>query len=168
VKCQQHRERRNAFGRDVVRGHVSHPPYAPYPLRACKPRRRCDRWSLRSAGEHALEPSVASGWARWRGSAGRRTVRGAPLAAGAAHVAGHAPGPHTCASGTSVTPPTPTDLPRAYKRAPAIPRAHAPPPESPPSAIGAARCEPSSCRRLLSPKHLSSSLCTTTPPRAAY
>jgi hypothetical protein len=115
VKCQQHRERRNAFERDVVHGHVGHPTYAPYPLRARTPRRQCDRWSLRNAGEHALEPSVASGWARWRGSAGRSSVRGAPLAAGAAHVAGHAPGPRTRASGTGVTPPTLPDLPRAYK-----------------------------------------------------
>jgi hypothetical protein len=54
------------------------------------------------------------------------------LAAGAAHVADHAPGLSTRASGISVTPPTPTDLPRAYKPAPAVPRAHAQPPEPPP------------------------------------
>jgi hypothetical protein len=166
VKYQQHRERRDAFGRDVVRGHVGHPPYAPYPLRARTPRRRCDCWSLRSAGEHSLVPSVASGCDRWRWSASRRTARGAPLAAGAAHVAGHAPGLPTRASGTGVTPPTPTDLPRAYKPAPAVPRTHALPPEPPSSAIGAARCEPPSSRHPHSPKRLSSPLCSTKPPRA--
>jgi hypothetical protein len=40
------------------------------------------------------------------------------------------PGLSTRASGTGVTPPTPTDLPRAYKPAPAAPRAHAPPPRA--------------------------------------
>jgi hypothetical protein len=52
-------------GRDVVRGHVGH-----HRTRRTRfgrtPRRRCDRWSLRSAGEHSCVPSVASGWARWR------------------------------------------------------------------------------------------------------
>jgi hypothetical protein len=42
------------------------PPYALYPLRARTPRRWCDRWSLRSTGEHSCVPSVESGWARWR------------------------------------------------------------------------------------------------------
>jgi hypothetical protein len=167
VKCKQHRERQDAFERDIMRGHVGHPPYTPYPLRVHTPRRWCDRWSLRSASEHSLEPSVASGCARWRGSAGRRTARGAPLATGAAHVAGHAPGLPTHASVTGVTPPTPTDLPCAYKRAPAVPRAHALPPEPPPSAIGAAQGEPHSSRHPHSPKRLGFSLCTTKPPRAA-
>jgi hypothetical protein len=121
-----------------------------------------------AAGEHSLGPSVASSCARWRSFAGRRTAHGAPLAAGAAHVAGHAPGLPTHASGTGVTLPTPTDLPRAYKPAPAVPRAHALPPELPPSAIGAARCEPHSSRHPHSPKRLGFSLCTTKPPRAAY
>jgi hypothetical protein len=113
-------------------------------------------------------PSVASGWARWRWSAGRRTARGAPLAAGAAHVTGHALGLPTCASGDGMPLPTPTDLPRTYKPVPVAPRAHALPPEPPPHAIGVARCELSSNRHPHAPKHLSSSSCTTTPPRAVY
>jgi hypothetical protein len=40
------------------------------------------------------------------------------------------PGLSMRASGTSVTPPTPTYLPRAYKLAPAAPRAHAHPPRA--------------------------------------
>jgi hypothetical protein len=35
------------------------PPYAPYPLWARTPRRRCDRRSVRSIGEHPCVPSVA-------------------------------------------------------------------------------------------------------------
>jgi hypothetical protein len=81
------------------------------------------------AGAHPCHPWQV-GHARWRLSTGRRTARGAPLAAGAAHVAGHAPGPSTRASGTSMTPPTPTDLPCANKPAPAVPRAHAHPPRA--------------------------------------
>jgi hypothetical protein len=138
----------------------------PYPLRACTPRRRCDRWSLRSASEHPHVLSVASGWARWRASAGRRIVRGAPLAGGAAHFTGHALGLPTRASGTGTSLPTPTDLPRAYKPDPAVPRAHAFPPEPPPSTIGAAQCETSSGHHAHAPKCLSPPLCTTKPPQA--
>jgi hypothetical protein len=113
------------------------PPYAPYPLWVRTSRRRCDRWSMRSAGEHPCVPSVASGGARWRESAGRRTVRGVPLAAGAAHVAGHALDSPTRSSGPSRSyQPT---FPRAYKPVLAVPRAHACLPEPPPSAIAAAR-----------------------------
>jgi hypothetical protein len=107
-----------------VRCHVGHPPYTPYPRRACTPRHRSDCRSLRCAGGSTPEPSVESGsrqvalinWPAhhpWR-AIGRHW-----------HVVGHAPGLSTCGSGTGVTPPTPTDLPHAYKPAPAAPRAHA-------------------------------------------
>jgi hypothetical protein len=89
------------------------------------------------------------------------------LAAGAVHIAGHALGLPTHASGTGTSLPTPTDLPRAYKPAPAVPRAHVFSPEPPPSAIAAALCEPSSGRFPHAPKRLSPPLCTTKPPRDA-
>jgi hypothetical protein len=38
-ETQMHRERRDALGRDVVRGHVGHPPYVSYPRWARTPRR---------------------------------------------------------------------------------------------------------------------------------
>jgi hypothetical protein len=82
-------------------------------------------------------------------------------------IPGHALGLPTRASGTGTSLPTPTDLPCAYKPAPAVPYAHTFPPEPPPSAIGAARCEPSSGHRPHAPKHLSPPLCSTKPPRAA-
>jgi hypothetical protein len=63
--------------------------------------------------------------------------------------------------------PQPT-FPRAYKPASAVPRAHAFPPEPPSSAMAAARCESFFGRFPHAPKSFSPSLCTTTPPRAAY
>jgi hypothetical protein len=63
------------------------------------------------------------GRARWRESAGWRTVRGMPLAAGAAHIAGHALASPTRSSGSARSYlPQPT-FPRAYKPVLAVPRA---------------------------------------------
>jgi hypothetical protein len=122
-----------------VRGHVGHPPYASYPRRALTPRRRRDRRSLRSVGGDSPVPSVASGPRQvvlihrpahrpWRAIGRQSGARRRPC-----------PGPSMCASGTGVTPPTPTDLPRAYKPAPshssrarASARATAIPPLAPP------------------------------------
>jgi hypothetical protein len=55
------RERRDAPCRDVVRGHVGKPPYAPYPRRARTPRHRSDHRSLRCASGSSPVPSVESG-----------------------------------------------------------------------------------------------------------
>jgi hypothetical protein len=106
-----HQERRNASRARRRARPRRLPPYVPHPLRARTPRHRFDRWSLHSADEHPCVPSVASGGARWRESAGRRTARGVPLAAGAAHVTGDALDLLTRPSGTGMILPTPTDLP---------------------------------------------------------
>jgi hypothetical protein len=84
-------------------------------------------------------PSVASCGAKWRESAGRRTVHGVPLATVAAHVTGHALDPlrGLVALARSYLP-QPT-FPCAYKPVLAVPRMHASLPEPPPSAIAAAR-----------------------------
>jgi hypothetical protein len=99
----------------VTAGHCT----APGSTRACRP------WQ--------------AGKARWRESAGRRTVRGVPLAAGVAHVAGHALASPTWSSGSARSYlPQPT-FPRAYKPVFTVPRAHTCPPKPPPFAIAAAR-----------------------------
>jgi hypothetical protein len=122
-----HRERRDALGCDVVRGHVSHPPYVPYPRRARTPRRRL----VTAQRRRGLTRAIRGKWPRqvalihqpthrlWRAIGRRSGARRRPC-----------PGLSTCASGTGMTPPTPTDLPRAYKEAPTVPRAHARPPRA--------------------------------------
>jgi hypothetical protein len=84
-------------------------------------------------------PFVASGRTRWRESAGRRTVRGVPLAVGAAHIASHALDAlrGLVALAHSYLP-QPT-FSCAHKPVLAVPHAHASLPEPPPSAIAAAR-----------------------------
>jgi hypothetical protein len=99
----------------VTAGHCA----APVSIRACRP------WQV--------------GRARWRKSAGRRTVRGVPLAAGAAHVAGHALASPMRSSGSARSYLPQLTFPHAYKPVLAVPRAHACPPKPPPSAIAAAR-----------------------------
>jgi hypothetical protein len=119
-----HRERRSASRARRRARPRRPPPYAPYPLRAHTQRHRCDHWSLRSAGEHPCVPSVASGGARWRGSAGRCTVRGVPLAAGAAHVAAMPSTPvRSLVAPARSYLPQPT-FPCAYKPVLVVPRAH--------------------------------------------
>jgi hypothetical protein len=89
-----------------------------------------DRRSLRCAGGSTPVPPVASGPRQvalihrpahrpWRAIGRRSGARRRPC-----------PDLSTRASGTGVTPPTPTDLPRANKPAPAAPRAHAHPPRA--------------------------------------
>jgi hypothetical protein len=82
-------ERRSTLYCDVERGHVGKPPYAPYPRRARTPRRWSNHWSLAVTARAPPWRPWQVDRARWRQSAGRCTARGAPLAAGAAHVAGH-------------------------------------------------------------------------------
>jgi hypothetical protein len=71
--------------RDVMRGHVGAPPYVSYPRRARTPRRRSDQRLLRCVGVNSPVTFVASGPCQVAPI--HRT--GAPLAAGAMHVAGH-------------------------------------------------------------------------------
>jgi hypothetical protein len=70
------------------------------------------------------------GRARWRWSTDRRIARGAPLAARAAHVAGHAPASPRVQVASAWPHLPPTDLLRAYKPALAAPRVHAHPPRA--------------------------------------
>jgi hypothetical protein len=164
VKCKQHRERRDAFGRDVVRCHVGH--------RRTRRTRfgRTHRGAGVTAG-HCAAPASTHACRPWQvaGSGG------VDLPVGVPPVARHWP-PEPSAMPSAflrmlVAParpylPQPT-FPCAYKPASAVLRAHAFSPEPPPSAIAAARWEPSSSRFPHAPTRFSPSLCTTTPPRAA-
>jgi hypothetical protein len=145
-------------GRDVVRGHVGH--------RRTRRTRfgRTRRGAGVTAGHCAAPASTRAcrpwqvGRARWRESAGWRTTRGVPLAAGAAHVTGHALASPTRSSGLARSYlPQPT-FQRAYKPVLAVPRAHACLPEPPPSAIAAARRASCSARFPRTPVSLSPSL----------
>jgi hypothetical protein len=128
-------------GRDVARGHAGHRRTRRTHFgRACRGAGVTAGHCTAPASTRACRPwQVASGGARWRESAGWRTVRGVPLAVRAAHIAGHALDSPTRSSGTTRSYlPQPT-FPRAYKPVLAVPRAHACLPEQPPSAIAAAR-----------------------------
>jgi hypothetical protein len=113
-----------------VRGHVGHPPYAPYPRRARTSRRRSDHRSLRCTGGSTPVPSVASGPCKvalihrpahcpWRAICRRSGARRRPC-----------PRPLHACKWHQCDPPTPTKLPRAYIPAPAVPRVHAHPPRA--------------------------------------
>jgi hypothetical protein len=54
-------ERQSALCRDVARGHVGTPPYAPYPRRARMPRGRNAHWSLRCTGVLLCVTSTTAG-----------------------------------------------------------------------------------------------------------
>jgi hypothetical protein len=167
VKCKQHRERRDAFRRDVVLGHVGHRRT----LRTCFGRAR------RGAGVttgHCAAPASTHACRPWQVAG----PGGVDPPAGAPPVARHwpperrtSPAMPSASLRVLVAPPRPylpqPTFPRAYKPAPVVPRAHAFSPEPPPSAIAAARWEPASSRLPHAPKSFSPSLCTTTPPRAA-
>jgi hypothetical protein len=156
---------RDALCRDVVRGHVGHPPYVPYPRQARTQRRRSDRWSLLSAGGDSPVPSVASGprqvalihrpahrsWrAIGRRSGARRRLCPRPL--------------HACKwHQRDPTYPRPTS-PALISQPRVAPRAHAHQPEPPPFRHWRRRCTPPSSRRPHPHKLLSPSLCTPIAP----
>jgi hypothetical protein len=167
VKCIQHRERRDAFGRDVVRGHVGHR----------RTRRTRFGHARRGAGvtaSHCAALSTTHACRPWQVAG----PGGVDLPAGAPPAACHwpperrtSPAMPSASLHVQVAParpylPQPT-FPRAYKPVPAVPRVHAFPPEPPSSVIAAARCDPFSGHFPHTPKIFSPSLCTTTPPRAA-
>jgi hypothetical protein len=142
-RTRRTRFRRARRGAGVTAGHCA----VPASTHACRP------WQVAGPGgvdPPAGAPPVARNWLPER-----RTSPAMPSAS-------------LCVLVASARPylPQPT-FPRAYKPAPAVPRAHTFSPESPPSAIAAARWEPSSSRLPHAPKSFSPSLCTTTPPRAA-
>jgi hypothetical protein len=161
---QPARERRNAFGRDVVWGHVGHR----------RTRYTCSGRARRGAGVtagHCAAPASTRACRPWQVArpGGVDPAAGAPPAVchwpPERHTSPAMPSASLCVLVAPARPylPQPTFL-RAYKPAPAVPRAHAFPPEPPPSAIAAARWEPSSSRFPHTPKSFSPSLCTTTPP----
>jgi hypothetical protein len=132
------RERRSALCRDVERGHVGKPPYAPYPRRARTPRRRSDHRSLRCDGGSLPVTAVASG---------PRQV--APIHRPALLVARHWPPERRTSPAMSCPlyacvchrrdPTSPQPTSRAYlSLSSALPLAHAPRHRAPPSAIDAA------------------------------
>jgi hypothetical protein len=129
VKCKQHRERRDAFGRNVVRGHVGHR----------RTRRTCFGRARRGAGVttgHCAAPASTHACCPWQvaGPGGVHPPAGAPP------VARHwpperrtSPAMPSASLRVLVAPahpylPQPT-FSRAYKPVPVVPRAHAFSPE---------------------------------------
>jgi hypothetical protein len=159
---------RDALCRDVVRGHVGHPPYAPYPHRARTPRRRSDRRSMRSASGDSPMSSVASGPRQvalihrpahrpWRAIGCRSGTRRRPC-----------PRPlHACKwHRRDPTYPQPT-FRALISQPPVAPRAHVHQPEPPLFRHWRRRCAPPSSRSPHPRKLLNPSLCVIIAPRAA-
>jgi hypothetical protein len=144
VKCKQHRERRDAFGHDVVRGPLGHR----------RTRRTCFGRTRRGVGVtagHCSAPASTHACRPWQVAG----PGGVDPPAGAPPVARHWPPERRTSPAMPLTslrvlvalarPYLPQlTFPRAYKPAPAVPRAHVFSPEPPPSAIAAARWEPAS------------------------
>jgi hypothetical protein len=135
-------ERRSALCRDVVRGHICTPPYAPYPHRARMQRGQNAHGSLRCVGVLPCVTSTAAGGRQVARPHSRRTARRAPLAAERSHITGHCR-PHRACSDRRDDPTSSQPTSREYiNQSSTAPRARPTAARAPPFAIGVASVSP--------------------------